>query len=400
MKLRFKKYIINNVLDVFNSGETERIFESEYSEHNIEFEFALNEESNSSLLAVCSAYIDNTFAIHKIQIIREKNGEISVVLPYVTTITNKIRYICELISNRDEFYEQIVDAYLKISNNNNLSIIKSKLLINENMKDYKVVQNEKKYFEIDIPKGWKVFSRDILNKITEEATEKVAAEPLAFLFETQPGIKMFVSITELGENTFESNYDNSIKKLKEHDIYILSQNIIENKSIYIRNLFVKDIDKSILCHNYFQKDNCFFHIYWKVPENETLKNIINSEEIKAIYSLRKIDYSGIIKRKSEVSVSKKVLVSDVFTESIEKIRDIVNNHKNINEKDLFVLYAKELGCNYEETENGIIFYFTELTKIEYIIESNKVQKIFGTLENGKKYGFERKSFEEKNNADN
>lgn len=118
---------------------------------------------------------------------------------------------------------------------------------------------------------------------------------------------------------------------------------------------------------------------------EHIRNVKNNNTTKKIN-----DDENTTQKHSEA------LVSKFFPSSIEVIRDIVNNNRDINEKETFIKLIKQLGNKYEEIENKLIVYFNEPAKMEYTIENNKVQKIFGIFEDGKSYVFERKSLEPKN----
>ena len=123
--------------------------------------------------------------------------------------------------------------------------------------------------------------------------------------------------------------------------------------------------------------------------DDFLKRAIESEEMNVVYSLRKTENVGKSKKQSQA------LAYDFFPSSIEVIRDIINNKKEVDERNTFREFAEELGNKFDDTEEQLIIYFNEPAKIAYFFENNKVKKILATMEDGNSYGFERSALEPK-----
>lgn len=147
--------IINNaIIDLYNSSESERTFVGDYISPKMEVKIwpANNSES---ILAVATITLDDMFMVHNIKIIKLKeSGKISVVFPFTKTKSGNIIDLCEIISNRDEYYNQILDAYYKKIQSSNIS---------DNHKDTSELNAEKKV------------DNSLLKKLIAEATiaEKV-----------------------------------------------------------------------------------------------------------------------------------------------------------------------------------------------------------------------------------
>ena len=106
-----------NIIDLFNSGESEKTFEDDFSEPkmNVKIKLVLN---NNMINGVCSAIFDDKFIIRNIKIVRTDDKEIMIIFPYRKTQNDSTINICELINNKDKYCNQITDAYLKMIEDN------------------------------------------------------------------------------------------------------------------------------------------------------------------------------------------------------------------------------------------------------------------------------------------
>lgn len=122
LTIEFRDYMQRNVIDVFNSGESERTFENEFTEPKIDVKIKPVLD-NDVILGVCSMAIDDKFVIHNIKIVKVGEKGITVIFPYRKTPTDETIYVCELINNKEKYENQIIDAYLKMveSNSSNSS---------------------------------------------------------------------------------------------------------------------------------------------------------------------------------------------------------------------------------------------------------------------------------------
>ncbi len=113
----FRDYIQKNIIDVFNSGESEKVFENEFTEPkiNIKIKSILD---NDLIVGECSVAFDDKFVVHNIKIVRIKGKGLTVIFPYRKTQTDNTINVCELINNKDKYCNQIIDAYLKMTENN------------------------------------------------------------------------------------------------------------------------------------------------------------------------------------------------------------------------------------------------------------------------------------------
>ena len=113
----FQDYMQRNIIDLFNSGESEKTFEDDFSEPkmNVKIKLVLN---NNMINGVCSAIFDDKFIIRNIKIVRTDDKEIMIIFPYRKTQNDSTINICELINNKDKYCNQIADAYLKMIEDN------------------------------------------------------------------------------------------------------------------------------------------------------------------------------------------------------------------------------------------------------------------------------------------
>ena len=485
----FRDYIQKNIIDVFNSGESEKVFENEFTEPkiNIKIKSILD---NDLIVGECSVAFDDKFVVHNIKIVRIKGKGLTVIFPYRKTQTDNTINVCELINNKDKYCNQIIDAYLKMTENNSSNsnnnieqsnsdnkndnndvpgwdaitaeaervyptqknpkhygtLIKYKFggkdpidgisvydggnywhfitygiselyeketdnkeisgygmeftfklkkdnyeneeseiknicgilqgfakitfskgeLFNEyeylysgqiagidankksnltgfitipdkefrpidtpngkvkfvefigvtddelkaimdkkikvkelyemlgsDVTDYhrksifenigdKIVKNEQLGFEISIPSNWKNVSLDKLNQVEE-------LKQLAFGLVSQNGIELIIGIDKIDNNTFENIYNIKMENIKESGRLILSQNIIEHDNIQIRNIFIKKNDGTTVCQNFFEKNGYFCDVHWMVREESNLDDVVSSEKMKVMYSLKRIN---------------------------------------------------------------------------------------------------------------
>lgn len=113
----FRDYIQKNIIDVFNSGESEKTFENDYTEPKIDIKIKPVLD-NDVIVGVCSVAFDDKFVVHNIKIVRIKDKGLTVIFPYRKTQTDNTINVCELINNKDKYCDQIIDVYLKMTENN------------------------------------------------------------------------------------------------------------------------------------------------------------------------------------------------------------------------------------------------------------------------------------------
>ena len=113
----FRDYIQKNIIDVFNSGESEKTFENDYTEPKIDIKIKPVLD-NDVIVGVCSVAFDDKFVVHNIKIVKIKDKGLTVIFPYRKTQTDNTINVCELINNKDKYCDQIIDAYLKMTENN------------------------------------------------------------------------------------------------------------------------------------------------------------------------------------------------------------------------------------------------------------------------------------------
>lgn len=113
----FQDYMQRNIIDLFNSGESEKTFEDDFSEPkmNVKIKLVLN---NNMINGVCSAIFDDKFIIRNIKIVRTDDKGIITIFPHRKTQNDSTINICELINNKDKYCNQIADAYLKMIEDN------------------------------------------------------------------------------------------------------------------------------------------------------------------------------------------------------------------------------------------------------------------------------------------
>lgn len=132
----FRKYIEKNIIDVFNSGESEKTFEGDFAEPRVDIRIK-QVSGNNMVVGECDAVFDDKFVVHNIKILKVRDREITVAFPCRKTKTDSMEKICELIKNNEMYCNQIIDAYLKMVDDNSNALSNNAEHGNDNNKNEK-----------------------------------------------------------------------------------------------------------------------------------------------------------------------------------------------------------------------------------------------------------------------
>lgn len=135
--MEFRNYIEKSIIDVFNSGESEKTFEGDFAEPKVDIRIK-QVSGNDVVIGECDAVFDDKFAVHNIRILKVRDRGMTVVFPYRKTQTDSMVNICELIKNNEKYCNQIVDAYLKMVEDNSNALSNNAEQGNDSNKDEKI----------------------------------------------------------------------------------------------------------------------------------------------------------------------------------------------------------------------------------------------------------------------
>lgn len=110
----FKEYVTREILNLYNSENSEYVFEGEFTKPNIGISVE-PVNGNDIVLANLKLIFDDSFCIHGVKALRVRDNEnkIIFVFPSIKTVDGKIVSICEMVRYFDEYQSEFLNAFNK-----------------------------------------------------------------------------------------------------------------------------------------------------------------------------------------------------------------------------------------------------------------------------------------------
>ncbi len=273
----FTNYFYNTIMEVYNSGKDEVVFDSDNNKHIAHLSLEEYNESHP-WESYFRMVLNDEFEFRFMSIIKDlSTNQLKLVFPQIKRFST-VREECRLLVKDDEFINTILDSYAELMNNANL----------------KTIKHDKKDFQITIPKKWENWNMNIIEKaVLKLSASKNDYNEVVFSFKTgKTNGLIYITIIE----NYDFSIDNYLRireeRLKKEEKELLKSDIMYNgeKMICCAEKGIGGLFYKVEC--VFVKDNDFCHAVWNVNKDELsdkdLWNYVRtSDEIKAIASIRK-----------------------------------------------------------------------------------------------------------------